>query len=224
MPLKGGLPPHKAKHQTGGDDEVSIASLAGSPAQKAAASGLASLSAGSLVVQKPADRLGLANLEFTANKLVLGAGAGANPTEINVPAAATIVSKPANEIVNNSTVLQNDDHLFFAVGALERWEVLLALEVRSTTATPDVKYAWSVPSGAIKKFLTWSETAPSPNIDGTATAVLAADNAERWTMIRYLVVSGATAGNVQLQWAQNTATAEDTRVVDGSFLIAHRVQ
>ena len=79
------LPPHKTKHQTGGADEVSIASLLGSPAQKAAASGLASLSAGSLVVQKPADRLSKANFEITLNKLLKGAGAGADPTEIDVP-------------------------------------------------------------------------------------------------------------------------------------------
>ena len=85
MPLKGGLPPHKTTHQDTGDDELSIEGLAGSPAQKAAASGLASLDAGSLVVQKPADRLSLGNLEFTANKLLKGAGPGTDPTEMDEP-------------------------------------------------------------------------------------------------------------------------------------------
>lgn len=84
------LPPHKTRHQTGGTDEVSIASLLGSPAQKAAASGLASLSAASLVVQKPADRLSKANFEITLNKLLKGAGVGADPTEVDLPGAGGV--------------------------------------------------------------------------------------------------------------------------------------
>ncbi len=94
---------HAAKHQDTGVDEVSVAALSGLLAddqhvldaevtavaialtQKAAASGVASLSAASLVVQKPADRLAKANFEITLNKLLKGAGAGADPTEIDVP-------------------------------------------------------------------------------------------------------------------------------------------
>lgn len=81
---------HSARHEDTGGDEVSIEGLAGSPAQKAAASGLASLNASSLVVQKPADRLSKANFEITLNKILLGAGAGADPTEIDVPATKEI--------------------------------------------------------------------------------------------------------------------------------------
>jgi len=95
---------HKTKHQDGGADELSVAALSGllandqhvldaevtavaiPLAQKAAASGVASLNASSLVVQKPADRLSKANFEITLDKLLKGAGAGADPTEIDVPA------------------------------------------------------------------------------------------------------------------------------------------
>lgn len=45
------------------------------------ASGLATLSASSLVVQKPADRLSKANFEITLNKFLKGAGVGADPTD-----------------------------------------------------------------------------------------------------------------------------------------------
>ncbi len=101
----GTYPAHKTKHQDTGPDEISVAALSGlladdqhvldaevtavaiPLAQKAAASGVASLNAASLVVQKPADRLTKANLEITLNKLLKGAGAGADPTEIDVPAA-----------------------------------------------------------------------------------------------------------------------------------------
>jgi len=60
------------------------------PASKGVASGIASLDATSLVVQKPAGRLGLANLEFTLDKLLKGAGAGINPTEIDPGAILTV--------------------------------------------------------------------------------------------------------------------------------------
>jgi len=51
--VTGSNPPqaHKASHQDGGSDEISIAGLDGSPAQKGTASGLASLDAQSRVVQ-----------------------------------------------------------------------------------------------------------------------------------------------------------------------------
>lgn len=45
---------HKTSHQDGGTDELSIEGLAGSPAQKAVASGLASLNASVKVVEQPA--------------------------------------------------------------------------------------------------------------------------------------------------------------------------
>jgi hypothetical protein len=50
----GGAPPaHASTHEDGGSDEIGIEGLLGSPAQKAAASGLASLNASSKVVQQP---------------------------------------------------------------------------------------------------------------------------------------------------------------------------
>lgn len=45
---------HKGRHEDGGTDEISIAGLAGAPAQKGAASGLASLNASTKVVEQPA--------------------------------------------------------------------------------------------------------------------------------------------------------------------------
>lgn len=69
-------------------------------AQKAQPSGLASLDASSKVVQNPANRLGVANLEFTLNKLLKGAGAGADPTEIDVPSTLTVAE---TEVFNGTS-------------------------------------------------------------------------------------------------------------------------
>lgn len=78
---------------------------------RGAASGYASLDANSLVAQKPADRLGLANLAWTADKLLKGAGAGADPTEIDVPAGPTLALQ-ANDTLRNS----NDTERTVAAG------------------------------------------------------------------------------------------------------------
>lgn len=107
MPVNNpGVVAHKTSHQDGGDDEVVVTSLSGLAAddqhvldaevtavaiastQKGAASGVASLDASSMVIQKPADRLSKANLEITLNKLLKGAGVGADPTEVDPGASA----------------------------------------------------------------------------------------------------------------------------------------
>ena len=73
-----------ARLATGGIVAATSAEIA-TLLDKGAANGLASLDASSLVVQKPADRLGVANVEGTAGKLWRFEGAGVNPTEIDVP-------------------------------------------------------------------------------------------------------------------------------------------
>ena len=72
---------------------------------RGAASGYASLDASSLVAQKPADRLSKANLEFTLNKLLKGAGAGADPTEVDAPVSLTCVA--SDTLVNLNDTERN---------------------------------------------------------------------------------------------------------------------
>src|SRR5262245_10037005 len=55
--------------------------------------------------------------------------------------------KAADETVNNSSVLQNDDDFLFSVLANEKYAVQLVLNVNSG-ATPDWKANWTKPAGA----------------------------------------------------------------------------
>lgn len=137
------------------------------------------------------------------------------------------VVKAADETVNNSAALQDDDELFAPVGASQTYifEALLSY-IAAASATPDIKFAFTIPAGAT---LLWSgvggggsaseqtETASAAAKSWAATTALASVH------VRGIVVVGGTAGELQLQWAQNVATAEDTDLKANSWLRIRRV-
>ncbi len=150
---------------------------------------------------------------------------------INNPVAAEIVQrtvrKTADEIVNNSNVLQNDNELLFPVGVNECWEFVLQL-IWDTSAVADIKYAFVVPAGGIiRGMYAWvvggsggepvdlALTPFTQNGSGVGTAYVS--RCYGW------YIGGANAGNVQLQWAQNTAEASNTKVLTNSLIVAHKL-
>lgn len=127
--------------------------------------------------------------------------------------------KSADESVNNSDVLQNDDDLLVPVAANTDYVFILDILAVSVTATPDLKVGWSVPAGAT---MTWAmvgdieQNYNSENEGGTDIQTLTSSlKYTRW--VGTVQVAG-TSGNLQLQWAQTAATAEDTTVKAGSML------
>ena len=146
-----------------------------------------------------------------------------------LPTTPTIVRKTADQTVNNSTTLVNDTHLLFAVLASEIWELELLVKVNSS-AVADWKIAFTLPAAATMLML------PSDKIGGTSGSNLT-DAVDATTSriynhdggsynmlwLKAIYVGGANAGNIQLQWAQNTAEVSDTKVLANSYLIAHKL-
>ena len=133
-----------------------------------------------------------------------------------------IIYKSADETVNNSSTLQNDDHLVLAVSANEVWAIRFVALYNSGT-TPDIKFAFTLPSGATIQFI-------DDSLDGGAvTNAGVAINSSGQGASNAMFVSSAiafisnTPGNVQLQWAQATADPSDTKVLKGSYIIAHKL-
>lgn len=134
--------------------------------------------------------------------------------------------KRADEIVNNSAVLQNDNDLLVAVEATSTYLVLICAIYRAS-AVADFQTAFAIPAGAELdgvKFpdLTGSNwqrnvsTGPESHIgDGVAID-------GTFLYVGRLVVAG-TAGNLTLQWAQNTAEATDCTVRLGSWMLVLKV-
>jgi hypothetical protein len=169
---------------------------------------------------------------WTAEKLLKGAGLGADPTEINVPPTIQVVRKTADETVNNSSTLQNDDHLYFAVGANEIWEfeIFLRVVMDDIATALGLRCDFSVPSeGACKIWCTnqyhWTASKNQHElVNGTyfrTSPPLANENCINY--IKAVYIGGANAGNVQFQWAQIVAHASDSKVLANSILIAHKI-
>ena len=161
---------------------------------------------------------------WTLDKLLKGAGAGADPTEIDVPAGATTVRKTADETVNNSATLQNDDHLFFAVAANEIWAIQLIFAYYISESGSGIKFGWAVPTGATMMWASQiiGETT-TLNTEANTTGLSPSSSITCLVRVFGVVVAAATAGNVNLQWAQSTAGVRDTTVKANSYLIGHKL-
>ncbi len=140
--------------------------------------------------------------------------------------AQKVVFKTAIETLTTDIVLQNDDHLFLAIAADEDWAYTFNLQMNSPTAA-DFKLRITVPSGAsgIVDVLAWSLTKlEDANVGGAVgdTVILLSTVIMRFILVKVTVENGATPGNVQLQWAQNSSSGS-TSVHQGSSMIGHKL-
>ena len=140
------------------------------------------------------------------------------------------VRKSADESVTNNT-LQDDDELLFAIGASQTWFFKFVVFVTSASATPDFKAAITVPASATLIWgaggrivgggggdTTWRYTTTSgTSLDYDLTA-----GEVKTLIIEGSVLNSTNAGNVTLQWAQDTTNATATTVKAGSFVLAIR--
>jgi hypothetical protein len=147
-----------------------------------------------------------------------------------------VVRKTADQTVNNSTTLVNDTHLLFAVGANEEWSFLLKV-LLDGNGPADFKAFFTLPSGADLQgrasFTTPAgavggdnfgvsayETTPLP-ISGPGSPTMG--NGKLSLVLHAIVMVAGTAGNVQFQWAQNTADSSDTKVMTDSMIVKRRI-
>ena len=140
-----------------------------------------------------------------------------------------VVRKAADgDPVNNSTTLVNDPELLFAIAANEVWEFEL-LAIINSSAVADIKFQFTGPAGSsIYRFNVGESAAATDFISATEPGGAAIDvRGQGIAMINAIlegiIINGATAGNLQVQWAQNTAEVSDTKVLANSLLIAHKI-
>jgi len=134
------------------------------------------------------------------------------------------IVKSVDEIINNSSTLQDDDELFFEAKANKAYFVSFFLIQHSESSAPNFKTGWSIPSGA-----TMIDGASPISYRGTTGAVFVTDSTVAKTLTTSLgsrsngfcfqLLIGATAGTVNFQWAQGNATAEDSTCQRGATLL-----
>lgn len=179
----------------------------------------------------------------TAGQVLQTGGAGADPTwatpaiangiTITYPATGgripKVITKAADETVNNSTSYQDDDELILPVLANEQWFIICAVRSISSN-TADIKLQWTLPAGAVwrgdRRF--WNESSVAqnhPHLDLTSGTAMAGQVSASFSGVHYigiLTVAG-TAGDVALQWAQNTLEASNTVVKASSCILAWKL-
>ncbi len=147
-------------------------------------------------------------------------GGGGGPSSTSP--ALTTINKTADEIVNGSTALQDDNHLFFTVGANETWSYRFVVQANSPVAA-GIKFAVTAPSGATCQvaFIDQQTAASESGIGcGTASTTMTGTAGNEVYEIVGTIVNGANAGDVKLQWAQTNSVGSNTTVLAGSYLTA----
>ena len=175
------------------------------------------------------------NLPIGTTDQVLTADTTVSPYKVKwaTPSAgATIksVRKSSNQSVTSSTTLVNDSQLKFAVEANTTYLFNIWLWVYAADGTPDIKLTVVGPSGST---LYWSPSTYYATSDGTnalgtvnaGTVTLNAfvDANERNQLYFGSILNGATAGDVTLQWAQNTSSGTATTIKAGSYIYGIKV-
>lgn len=141
--------------------------------------------------------------------------------------------KTANEVVNNSASMQDDDHLTVTVAANAVYE-LTALLIYDGTTTADLKAGFTGPSGATLDWVTHSLDATAGSgttavkmtaqtISGTPSFGSIGAGSKVVGRVSGLLTVASTGGTFKVQWAQNTAEATDTTMYAGSYLSLRRI-
>lgn len=166
-----------------------------------------------------------------AGNILAGARATASMLQGIAPDAAV---KAADETVTDSATLQNDNDLFLPLPSTGTWAFQLWLAAVGTVATGsgDIKVAFTWPTGAS---CLWSgigfTAAASPAVNITAvratsgtSSPFGAGTSEVGIWLTGTIIMGGTAGDLQLEFAQNTASAGNSITVKaGSSLMAWQI-
>lgn len=155
------------------------------------------------------------NITYKLDKRIM------NPT----PSSGSLVRKAADESVTSSNTLQNDDELALAVAANTTY-VFEAFLAYTAGTTGDFKAAVTFPAGATcfasvqrTDGSTWSEAAGAQVSSGSAISGgglgTTIPTLQLW---RGVLMVGGTAGNLQVQFAQNVSNGTATTMKAGSVL------
>ncbi len=148
--------------------------------------------------------------------------------------------KGSDETVTNSSTLQNDDDLYFTIGANETWEIVSQLEAKTGSGgDPKLLVAITIPSGTLHVYVNqngeggaddgqWLKTSGTSSDDGFKIEdgdKMDEDDEQSAIVFRGLIVCGSTGGTVHIQWAPDKAQDKKSiTVMTNSYLKATRAK
>lgn len=133
-----------------------------------------------------------------------------------------VVRKTADQTIDTSETFVNITNLVQAVGANEVWVLTFFLLFNSGT-TPDIKWNLTVPSGGnAEGYMNDYKNAIATVREASAIS-WPCDGDNTLAVMDVVIKNSSTAGNVQLQFAQDTSTASNTKVLEDSCIKAIRL-
>lgn len=140
-----------------------------------------------------------------------------------------IVKAAALPVVNNSTTLVDDAEMKFPMVANGSYRIEL-LVLLASDAAPDGKIKLDLPVGAVfdgrSNFVSTGGTHTTATFNegttGTVLGIGAAVPSPSFLLLG-IVQNGATAGDFQVQFAQQAANVSNTTLAIGSYLIRRRL-
>ena len=144
---------------------------------------------------------------------------------ITVPGSRGLKLKSGDQSVSSSTTLVDCNDLVVPVAANTVYAIDAAIFFTAGT-TGDIKHAFTCPTGATlrwglihQKQADGSTTISALEVaSGNPEASSGSGASETWARISGRLSVGATAGNLQYQFAQDTSNATNTTIHEGSWL------
>jgi hypothetical protein len=137
------------------------------------------------------------------------------------------VRKPSTQSTASDTVTDDDSALTVELNAGKTYTVHGVIFASSSSQVPDLKVAFTVPSGAemdlavVPSSAEQAEHLQTSNVDSDGIPIAA--NIPAVIQVAGTVKMGSTAGRLNFQWAQNTSDATSVGVLRGSYLRAEEI-
>lgn len=132
--------------------------------------------------------------------------------------------KTASETVNNSTTLQDDDHITGIPFKANTWYFIRGFLIIQSTAVADIKLRILVSQTPITGNWVTKISASGNNVIGLVSDYASNQALSTQGTVDFCTIEGviqthaSNAGTIKLQWAQNTLEATNTQIHTGSHL------
>jgi len=133
-------------------------------------------------------------------------------------ARLVLITKAADQTVNNSAVLQNDNEFEFDTSAGKTYFVILALYGISPAAA-DIKFQFVDSGGNAGMTSGISNNTGFQGAVGIATPIVINTIASSEMFFVFGLLQCAVSDTVHVQWAQNAATVGNTILYTGSKML-----
>jgi hypothetical protein len=147
----------------------------------------------------------------------------------NLNVVPHFIVKAADETVTSSTALQDDDHLLFAMGANESWQVHGNLWTSNAAEIGHIKITFTVPASASYMAQAWGNSTAAAwqfsnirSVADTPSFYSASTGSQIWVF--GIFRTAGTSGNCTLQWAQSVSNGTGTILKKDSHLFVSKLQ